>query len=246
MTGPPISRVFTHPRLIKEGIIAEFQLRPVRTWFFFSLLRQHYAHFGPWGSYYEFGTGTGTVLSWFVEALKSYAALADVPLSDYRILGFDSFTGLPKKESPRDDNPDWYEGQFAKPTAEIDSLLQGIPHRLIEGFYEKSLTFGLRDELRLSPPSIVTIDVDYYSSAKTVLEWLRPILPTGCLFYFDDVWSFYGNPKMGELAAIKEFNEQGDGLLLKYDDWLTSWNRWYPNLHGRTYVYCRKEWEYTK
>jgi len=162
------------------------------------------------------------------------------------VFGFDSFEGLPAKVSPKDASPDWFEGQFAKSTEEIRPMLKGIPHELIKGFFQESLTDELRKELSRYPPSIVTVDVDYYSSAKVVLEWLRPILPTGCLFYFDDVWSFYGNPEMGELAAIKEFNEKGDGYILPYDDWFVSYNRFYPDLHGRVYVYCRKEWEYAR
>ena len=44
--------------------------------------------------------------------------------------------------------------------------------KFIKDYYENSLTYELRNTLVDNPPSIVNIDVDYYSSAKTVLEWI--------------------------------------------------------------------------
>jgi len=83
--------------------------------------------------------------------------------------------------------------------------------RFIQGFFEDSLTSELAKDLATHPPSIVTVDVDYYSSTKSVLEWLLPFTPTGCLFYFDDIWLFYGHPQMGQVAAINELNCGGLG-----------------------------------
>lgn len=56
----------------------------------------------------------------------------------------------------------------------------------------------------------------YYSSTKIVLEWLRPLLYSGVLFYFEDIWSFYVHPDYGELCAIREFNEAGEGRLVSF------------------------------
>ena len=56
------------------------------------------------------------------------------------------------------------------------------------------------------PPSIVNIDVDYYSSTKAVLEWIYPICQEGTIFYFDDIFEYLGNLSKGEYKAIAEFN----------------------------------------
>jgi len=63
-----------------------------------------------------------------------------------------------------------------------------VPHgsyELIEGFYEKSLTPELRDSLNKHGPSLVTMDSDFYTSTKTVLDWIRPMLVDGTFFMFD-------------------------------------------------------------
>ena len=55
------------------------------------------------------------------------------------------------------------------------------------------------------------------------------------LFYFDDIWSFHGNPNYGQLRAIKEFNSEEDGLLTEF------------HRAGKTsgsYIYSRKDYEY--
>ncbi|MGI0081626.1 MAG: hypothetical protein ACRECH_18655, partial [Nitrososphaerales archaeon] len=127
------------------------------------------------------------------------------------------------KLDSRDDNPDWNQGVFSHSIEEITNLLEhcGIESdrgniHFVKGYYDGTLSSELRDTLLRYKPSIITIDVDYYSSARTVLEWLRPLLRDGALFYFDDVWSFHGDPNRGELAAINDFNKSKRGLLTPY------------------------------
>jgi hypothetical protein len=62
----------------------------------------------------------------------------------------------------------------------------------------------------------VMMDCDFYSSTKTVLEWIRPLLRDGTIFMFDDIWAFMGHPDFGELRAIREFNAKGPGLLVPH------------------------------
>ena len=64
----------------------------------------------------------------------------------------------------------------------------------------------LKKTLIDNPPSIVNIDVDYYSSTKTVLNWIYPICQDGTIFYFDDIYEYLGNLSKGEYKAIDEFN----------------------------------------
>lgn len=128
----------------------------------------------------------------------------------FRMFCFDSFSGLPAKSSWRDNTIDWSEGMFKTSQESMHELLRRYEldqnARFIPGFYETTLTDVLREELRAFPPAIVTIDVDYYSSARLILKWLEPILQSGTIFYFDDIFSFHGNPYYGEMAAIIEFN----------------------------------------
>lgn len=45
-----------------------------------------------------------------------------------------------------------------------------------------------------------------------------PLLRPGVLIYFDDIWSFNGDPSRGQLRAIREFNEAGPFYLTPH--WL--------------------------
>lgn len=167
--------------------------------------------------------GSGTYLCQYIKALKAFCRSRREDIYLYHIFGFDSFEGLPEKKSEKDNCQRWRKGLFSYSLFDVEQKVkkQGIDlerHTVhfVKGFFEKTLTPSLRKALRNSPPSVVTVDVDYYSSTKTVLEWLRPILRSGTLFYFDDIWSFGGNPNYGQLAAIKEFNEVGEGRLTPY------------------------------
>lgn len=201
-----------------------------------------------WGppsvNYYEFGVGWGGTLINYIKALKAFCKSSKKDLYLYHIFGFDSFEGLPKKKSPKDEHKILYKGRYSHSLSEIKQkvIKQGIDLRrgtvhFIKGFYEKTLTPALRNELREYPPSIVTIDCDYYSSTKTVLEWLRPMLFSGTLFYFDDIWLFHGNPNYGELAAINEFNRDGEGQLVPCPIF---------GLGSKVFMYSRKEFEFKR
>jgi hypothetical protein len=122
--------------------------------------------------------------------------------------------------------------------SQIKSLLQwkryptDIPSTyFVKGHYDASLTVDLRMSLTHIPPTIITIDVDYYSSASTVLRWLRPLLNPGAYLYLDGAWDFHGDPSKGELGALNEFNEEGRGRFLQSNEFRI------PELIGKTFVY---------
>ena len=212
---------------------------PLRSWFYYALDANR-AQEAP--CYYEFGVGLGGTVTMYIDALKAFCRETKRNIHDCSIYLFDSFQGLPEKMDYRDEHPDWAQGSFSSSVKEIKNLLTRKGLRpdsssihFIEGFYERSLTSMLRDSLRSCPPTIVTVEVDYFSSTKTLLEWLRPLLHEGTLFYFDDIWAFGGDPKRGELAAIREFNEAGKGTLVPC--------HWFghPSIWNRIFAYWRKE-----
>ncbi|MBI3858887.1 MAG: hypothetical protein HY296_01395 [Thaumarchaeota archaeon] len=171
-----------------------------------------------------------------MEALRSFCDDEHLNLTNFKIFLFDSFEGLPEKKGIEDDNAKWSGGQFAHTIDEIKRVIR--KHRMnpdsgnfrfVKGFYEQILTPDLRERLSQTPPDIVTMDADYYSSTKTVLEWLLPILPSGSLFYFDNIWDFDGSPNRGELKAISEFNKKGRGVLTPFEI--------VPTLPHQCYIY---------
>lgn len=149
---------------------------------------------------------------------------------------------LPESSFPQDQHPFMKKNDFAHSLEEIKERIGSfnfdISHqniKFVKGFFNNSLTDSLREELSEFPPAIVTVDVDYYSSTKTVLEWLRPILRSGTLFYFDDIWSFHGNPNYGQLAEINEFNKAEDGFLASFPKF---------GMSSMIYIFSKKEFEY--
>ena len=203
----------------------------------------------PFGNYYEFGVGEGNTLSQYLKSVSMFCEQNNVSHDRLKIFAFDSFKGLPKSDLD-EDNPKlgndgdnsklWSEGEFSCSVQEIKEKIKtlnikNIPDiTYVEGFFEKTLTDSLRDKLIKNPPAIINIDVDYYSSTKTILNWLRPILPSGTIFYFDDIWPFHGNPDYGELKAIKEFNDEDSGYLTPYP---------VLGMISYVYIYSKKNYE---
>lgn len=153
--------------------------------------------------YYEFGTGSGNTLQRALVALRAHP--------QGRLFLFDSFAGLPSTLDPADAHVSWNPGDFAYSEDYIKEVVGRSRFdlrraTLVKGFFHETLTPELRAQLASQPPAFVTVDVDYCSSTRTVLEFLTPILVSGCCFYFDDLWAFDGHPEFGQLKAIADFN----------------------------------------
>ncbi len=242
-TGNMVLRPFVRQRAkLDMFFMKQFRANSLSTWFLRALRQQHQQRRGPEGNYYEFGVGKGRSMSRFLRALKVFCDAEELDLYAYSLFVFDSFEGMPPKSSPRDDHPGFHQGRLrfsleetrARMSKRIDLSRGNV--RFVKGFFEDSLTPGLAAELSAHPPSIVTVDVDYYSSTKSVLEWLLPFTPTGCLFYFDDMWLFHGHPEMGQVAAINEVNRGELGCLTPYSALGTT-------VGGKSFVVARKKFE---
>jgi hypothetical protein len=222
-----------------------FRTNSLSTWFLRALRHQHHQRFGPEGSYYEFGVGKGRSMRRFLRALRVFCDTENLDLYSYSMFLFDSFEGMPAPSSSRDQHPGLPQAALSfsleqtklTMSKQLD-LSRGNVH-FIKGFFDDSLTPALANELSAHQPSIVTVDVDFYSSTKTVLKWILPFAPTGCLFYFDDLWLFYGHPEMGQMAAINESNRSGVGYLIPYPEMGTT-------VGGKSFVFTRKEFELQK
>jgi O-methyltransferase len=149
--------------------------------------------------------------------------------------------GLPAPESAADANVMWEKGSYAFSEDYVRRIaaragFTGSRLRCVKGFYDRSLTPELQAELKASPPAFVTIDVDYYSSTRDVLAFLKPILASGCVVFFDDLWAFDGHPDYGQLKALNEFNAANrDGRLVPHQV-----------LGDRMYSYYRLDYEFAK
>lgn len=228
-----------HPVNMLEHAIRILQLDSKRTMFYSALLlQQHYRPLGgPASTYYEFGVGEGASLVSYSRALDSASRVTRIKDSEVRIIGFDSFEGLPESNDIRDRHPQWQAGMFRRSEESIRRrVLRSLPKRfhkglqLVNGRFEETLSSTLRDKLQAFPPAIINIDCDYYTACKVILDWVSPLLRTGSILYFDDVWDFWGHPNFGEPAAIREFTNSSRGQLIPF-------TRIPVPGQGRAYVY---------
>ncbi len=158
----------------------------------------------------EFGTAQGYATA------KLLYAIRHLGLEDrVRYHGFDSFEGLPAAVDPEDRGfrgNDWIEGSYRASLARIEAYCAAKGYRNARfhpGYFEATLGRELLAELRTTPPCLVWLDCDLYSSTRTVLERLADVLPTGCVLYFDDIDFNYGSRFTGQARLIHEINHEG-------------------------------------
>lgn len=188
------------------------RLRPIR---FLDLIIAHESfikkHGIQRGAYLEFGTYRGKSALALHNAVSAFYD-GEIPPNAYPMYLFDSFEGLPASSNPKDQYPSWKQGVFDVGGVEnfINTVTsKGLPRERFEciaGYYEQSLqNYQVPEGLKAA---IVNMDCDYYSSTIQALRFLRPYLQDFTLFYFDDLLSFAGHPDKGQIAAIREFNEE--------------------------------------
>jgi hypothetical protein len=131
---------------------------------------------------------------------------------------FDSFQGLPSSAHQADQHHLWKGGtfdvggteQFRRILADADVPVSRFT--LVEGFYEQSLPSF--DKSTIAKAAFINMDCDYYTSTKLALNFCKDLMQNFTLVYFDDLYSFAGNPGKGQLLAIHEFNGENKNVGL--------------------------------
>ncbi len=130
-------------------------------------------------------------------------------LFDWTYVAFDSFEGFP--EIDKIDRQESFEpGKCATSEEAFREKVRraGMPPdrlRTVKGFYDRSLTPEVRDELLPHKAAVVYVDCDLYVSTVDVLNFIVDFLQTGTIFVFDDWNCFWGDPRRGERRAWSEF-----------------------------------------
>jgi hypothetical protein len=156
----------------------------------------------------EFGVAGGSGLLAMEEIAHEVEAELGV---EFEIYGFDRGKGLPKPTDYRDLPYVYKEGHYEMDEAKLRSRLRRA--RLVLGDVVETVpTFFAR--YAAAPVGFVSIDLDFYSSAAAALGLFDAdhdnLLPR-VFCYLDDVIFpdlAIHNEWVGELLAIKEFNEQ--------------------------------------
>jgi O-methyltransferase len=178
---------------------------------------------GVTGDYLEFGVFKGASL---LHAQKQADALG---LTHMRFIGFDSFQGLPPEPDQRTEM--FYEGQYSCGEGQVRTWLSqhGADWKrlnLVPGFYDQTLTWKTKAELRLTKCAVAMLDCDIYSSTKVALTWLDDVIEPGSIVILDD-WDAYGDDERswsdGQRRAMKEHEASSSwvfGELFRYAEGL--------------------------
>lgn len=160
----------------------------------------------------EFGVAGGNGL---VE-LENYAQhVASEVGIDVKIVGFDTGQGLPAPVDYRDLPHLWAEGDFEMDVEKLRRRLKRADLRL--GLVSETVPEFLKEHDSGSPIGFVAFDLDLWSSTVHAFEIFRSAaehcLPrTWC--YFDDIVGT--TEDVGELLAIKQFNEEDHGRKIRH------------------------------
>ena len=171
--------------------------------------------------YLEFGVFNGSSIGSMHQARK------EEKIEYMRLFGFDAFQGLPP-ESEQQDGGVWKQGFYACSFEDMKASLlkRGIdPDDInwVKGWYDETLSDNLATQFNLSNLGIVFIDCDTYSSSKTVLNFIAPLIQSPVIMCLDD-WKLndLDIKGMGEYQSFNEFLEENPHLTAKK---IPSYNR---------------------
>lgn len=127
-----------------------------------------------------------------------------------RFFAFDSFQGLPEPEGVDRESRDFARGKYtcAEDTFRANLARAGVPLQKVvpvRGLFEQTCTEETIRKYGMRKASIIHVDCDLYASAKTALDFVKPLLTDGTVIIFDDWFCFRGNPNLGEQRAFNEW-----------------------------------------
>jgi len=158
------------------------------------------------GDYLEFGVYAGASMACM------HRATHDSGLDHVRLFGFDSFEGLPSGTvADLTGEINWQPGDFAADEATARRYLaqHGVDVdrvTLVKGWFDDTLTRDFIDKHSIRKASVIMVDCDMYSSARTALEFSAPLIEDKAVIFFDDWWpDELGSRDLGEKRAFDEF-----------------------------------------
>lgn len=165
--------------------------------------------------YLEFGVYIGTSLACM------YKAATDVGAGKVRIIGFDSFEGMPGGVE-QEDGSRWHKGELYSDVKLTQQNLTrlGVPIKnveLVPGWFQDSLTDAARSRLGLQTADIVMVDCVIELATRTALDFLLPLITDRTIVFFDD-WAIFDLEQrgLGEKAAFEAW--LADHPEIKADD----------------------------
>lgn len=154
------------------------------------------------GDYLEFGVSRGTSMSLVFKALRDHG------LKDVRLIGFDSFEGLPEQA----DQEGWRAGEYYSTQKATRQFLgsRGVDLErvaLVKGWFTETLNEETRKRYSIGQTRLIMIDCDIYSSSKEALEFCLPHIADTAAIMFDDWGWMERKGQVGQREAFEELLE---------------------------------------
>ena len=161
----------------------------------------------PGSAYLEFGVFVGTSMACMYRAASAASA------TGLRLIGFDSFQGMPAGVAEQA-NGRWHKGDLYADVALTRANLRrlGVPeHRveLVEGWFEDTLNDETRSRLRVDRAAVVMVDCVSASATKLVLGFVAPLIRDRAIVYVDG-W------------ALADLADGGLGKREAFESWIAS------------------------
>lgn len=136
-----------------------------------------------------------------------------------RFFAFNSFQGLPDLKGIDKRTSDFAKGYYS---AGIDEFLDDVTRRgvpseritCVRGWFDETCVPETIHHHNMKKAALIWIDCDLYHSAKSVLDFIIPLLQDGTVLVFDDWYSFRGSPYLGEQRAFSEWRKNLDDFSL--------------------------------
>ena len=197
-----------NPTAIRESLVRQHAGR----WAAFERAIDFVNRLGVPGDILEFGVFAGASLA--LLALSQHRHPHGLPR---RVVGFDSFNGLPATHDP---HPVWREGAFGvnewwHPTLPIGAPVApdavhdlfracALPEpTVVDGAFVDAVPRVVPRDVGAA--AIVHLDCDLYESTRDALAGVADVLQDGTMLLFDDWFLYHGNPERGEARALREF-----------------------------------------
>lgn len=177
----------------------------------------------PVSTYLEFGVFQGTSMS-----LLDRATRHD-PEGPLRLIGFDSFEGMPPETAGQDANT-WRVGQFSCSERYTRTYLeaQGVDMKrveLVKGWFSDTCNEATTHRLGIDTAGvgIVMVDCDIYSSTVQCLAYVEPMITDATVFFFDD---WHSGPDLDTSLAHLQMGERK-----AFDEWMAAHPTWTAEEH---------------
>ncbi len=158
------------------------------------------------GDYLEFGVSRGTSMA------MAARVLSDAGLGAVRLIGFDSFEGLPIEAEEQG----WSKGDFASSQPATTRYLSanGVDLervRLVKGWFRDTCNASTIANLQLKQASIVMLDCDIHSATREALDFAGDLMGRETYVMFDDWGWREAKGEIGQREAWDQFLAERPG-----------------------------------